>query len=409
VERTHNKHLYPLVVTAITIVVMFSSSSLLSPLYPLYQKAFGFSGLMLTLIYAVYVFGNIVAVLIFGRVSDQIGRRVTVLSAIALAVVGGIVFVFAQGTSWLFLGRIVTGFANSLAIGTLTAWLTELHTRCDKAFGAMVATAANMAGLALGAIFAGLLAQFAPWPLRLPWLMYLGMLIATTVAVLGLPETVSRRVRQWRELSLRPRVGVPPEIRFAFVAPAATAFATFALFGFYLALVPGLLIHDLHVSAPLVAGLVLFEMTAIVAIVTVVSRNVSSRVSMFGALALYFPSLALVLLAQVFHSMPVLLGATVLVGLAGAVGYRGSVEVVNQIAPDARRSEVVSAYHAFCFAGNAVPVIGIGVLSLWVSGLLANVIFAVVIALLAVIAFGVAMRFPGPSANANQRPVASVP
>jgi MFS family permease len=219
---------------------------------------------------------------------------------------------------------------------------------------------------------------------------------------MGLPETVFIRVRQWRKLSLRPRVGVPTEMRFAFIAPAATAFATFALFGFYLALVPGLLVHDLHESAPWMAGLVLFEMTATVAIVTVVTRNLPSRVSMFGALALYPPSLALVLLAQIFHSMPLLLGATALVGIAGAIGYRGSVQVVNQIAPDARRSEVVSAYHAFCFAGNSVPVIGIGVLSIWMSSSFADIAFAILIALLAIAAFAVAMRFPGPSAAANR-------
>jgi MFS family permease len=348
-------------------------------------------------IYAVYVFGNVAAVLIFGRVSDQIGRRVTVLSAIVLAMVGAIVFIFAQGTSWMFLRRILTGFANSLGIGTLTAWLTELHTRRDKSVGAMVATAANMAGLALGAILAGLLAQFAPWPLRLPWLIYLGMLLAIAVAVLGVPETVPRRMRQWRQVSLRPRIGVPKEIRVAFVAPAATAFATFALFGFYLALIPGLLVHDLREPAPWVAGLVLFELTAIVAIVTVASRNLPSRAAMFGALALYPAGLALLLLAQVLHSMPLLLGASALVGIAGAIGYRGSVQVVNEIAPDARRSEVVSAYHAFCFAGNSVPVIGIGVLSVWASGLLSDIVFAIVIVSLTVVAFAVAIRFPGPS------------
>jgi hypothetical protein len=97
-----------------------------------------------------------------------------------------------------------------------------------------------------------------------------------------------------------------------------------------------------------------------------------------------------------------MLGASALVCIAGAIGYRGSVQVVNEIAPDARRSEVVSAYHAFCFAGNSVPVIGTGVLSVWVSGWLADTVFAVVIASLALVAFAVAMRFQGPSTGAKR-------
>ena len=45
----------------------------------------------------------------------------------------------------------------------------------------------------------------------------------------------------------------------------------------------------------------------------------------------------------------------------GGLGYRGSLEVINRIAPADRRSEVVSSSLIALFAGNSVPVIGIGV------------------------------------------------
>jgi MFS family permease len=388
---------FAMAVAAAVIMVMFASTTLPSPLYPLYRKAFGFSGLMLTLIYAVYVFGNLVSLLIFGRLSDQIGRRVTVLPAIGLAIASTLVFIFAHGTFWLFPARVLNGLANALAIGTITAWLTELHPSQNKAVGATVAIAANVSGLAIGPLLSGFLAQAAPWPLRLPWLIYLGMLIVITIFVLRVPETVRERTRRWCEIALRPRIGVPEGIRLPFIAPAATAFATFALLGFYFALIPSLLIHDLHQKAPLVAGAVLFELSSIIAIITVATHRLSSRASMFGGLILLIPSLALLILAQVLHAMPMLLGAAALAGIASAMGYRGSLEVVNEISPDARRSEVVSAYTVFCFVGNAIPVIGVGVLSVWVSSLIAHIVFAGVIALLAICAFAIGMRFSGAS------------
>ena len=74
-------------------------------------------------------------------------------------------------------------------------------------------------------------------------------------------------------------------------------------------------------------------------------------------------------------------------GVSGGLGYRGSLEVINRIAPPDQRSEVVSSYLVVRFAGNSLPVIGIGVLAAATSQLVADVSFAVVITALAGIAF----------------------
>jgi hypothetical protein len=56
------------------------------------------------------------------------------------------------------------------------------------------------------------------------------------------------------ETSLRLRIGVPHELRARFVSPAATAFAVFALGGFYAALAPTLLRRDLHEANVAISG-----------------------------------------------------------------------------------------------------------------------------------------------------------
>ena len=84
---------------------------------------------------------------------------------------------------------------------------------------------------------------------------------------------------------------------------------------------------------------------------------------MLWGLSLLIPSLALLVVAFQSHSLPLLLIGSVLGGGAAALGYRGSLQIVNQIAPDSRRAEVVSSYLMFCYAGVSLPVIGIGVLS----------------------------------------------
>src|SRR5438477_4467188 len=114
------------------VALMFMSSTLLTPLYSIYRDTFHFSQVVLTLLYSAYVVGNLAAMLFFGRVSDQIGRRPVSLSAIALAAVATILFLVATTTGWLFVARILSGFAVGLASGAGAAWIAELDPRHDR-------------------------------------------------------------------------------------------------------------------------------------------------------------------------------------------------------------------------------------------------------------------------------------
>jgi hypothetical protein len=113
---------------------------------------------------------------------------------------------------------------------------------------------------------------------------------------------------------------------------------------------------------------------------------------MLWGLGLIIPALALLVVAFQSHSLPLLLSGAALGGGAAALGYRGSLQIVNQIAPDNRRGEVVSTYLLFCYAGVSLPVVGIGVLSAVETTGFAEAIFAVVIAIFALLAIFVDVR-----------------
>ena len=163
-------------------------------------------------------------------------------------------------------------------------------------------------------------------------------------------------------------------------------FATFALIGFYAALIPNLLVESLHQSAPAVAGAIVCELFGIAAVTILSTGRLESQAAMLSALALLVPACGFWSVREVVQSMPLLLFAAPLGGVAGGLGYRGSLEVINRIAPADQRSEVVSSYLIALFAGNSLPVIGIGVLSAAASALVAHVAFAAVITALAGIA-----------------------
>ncbi len=370
---------------AALIGVLFAGSTIVTPLYIMYKHAFGFSQITLTLIYAAYVIGNICALLFFGRLADQIGRRPMALAGMTLAVMGALVFLFARGTASLYAARILSGLAIGVGAGTATAWLADLIHDESKSRATVIATSANFIGLGVAALVAGVLAEYLPWPLHLPFVVYLLALLAVAAMVLMVPETVMRS-RSLQDLSIRPRVSVPPEIRAQFVAPAVTGFGSMALVGFYAALAPSLLADQLHVTNHAIAGAIFLELAMVVAGAIVVTRSLSSRSTMLLALALMPPSVALIVGAQLAASMALLIAATAVCAIAAGLGYRGSLQVTNQIAPLDRRSEIVSSYLICGFIGNALPVIGVGVISTFAGAVTASLAFAVTIVIFALVA-----------------------
>lgn len=377
---------------AAMIALMFMGSTLLTPLYSMYRQSFHFSAIVLTLIYSAYVVGNLGALLVFGRLSDQIGRRPVTLLAVALALLATVLFLLAAGTSWLFVARIISGFAIGLASGAGAAWIAELDPAHDRGRAALLVTSTNFAGLALGPLVSGFLAQYAPWPLRLSFLVQLAGLFVVGGLVWGTQETVTRDPRR-SQLNLRPRLGVPRAILLEFTAPAVTVFGTMALIGFYAALLPSLLAERLHRTNHAVGGTLVFWLFAVAVVVVLLSRRLASRTAMLAGLALLLPSLALLELAEWLRSMPILLAGTTVAGVASALGYRGGLQVINTISPDDRRAEIVSTYYVAGFVGNSLPVVGVGILSGAVGSVAAGAIFAITIGAFAVAALLVGARY----------------
>jgi MFS family permease len=240
--RTHHLELQgtaALASVAVLIGAAFALSTLITPLYLLYQQQFGFSQIALTLIYAGYALGNVIALLFCGHVSDAIGRRITTLGAALILLVSALVFLFATSVAALHVARILSGLGIGIASGSANAWLAELVDRGDKARAATTGTRFNFLGLGLAALVAGLLAQYAPWALHLSFMVYLVVLGAVAILIWFTLETVAHP--DMARLIIRPRLVLPQGIRAQFVAPAITGFGLMALVGFYAALMPTIL------------------------------------------------------------------------------------------------------------------------------------------------------------------------
>jgi MFS family permease len=380
-------------VGGIVVALLFMGSSLLTPLYELYSSIYRLDALGLTLIYAVYVIGNLTALLFFGRLSDQLGRRPIILIGLALAALSNVLFLVAGTSGWLFAGRIVSGCAVGIGSGAATAWIAESTPKERRPLAASTMTAFNFAGLTLGPIVAGTLVQYAPWPLRLPFLAYLGLIAIVALLVFAARETLDRASTD--RLSLRPRLGVPAGARLGFAAPAAAGFVAMATVGYYAALGPTMIHQTINVTNRALSGAIVAELFAIAAIVILLTRRLEPRRALLAGLIVAPFGLATLAAVQAWPSLPLMLVGTMLSGIAAALSYRGGLGVVNALAPPDRRAELASAYFICCFLGNALPIVGVGALSERLGPAAADRILAIGLSILATGALGAALLFKG--------------
>jgi MFS family permease len=158
--------------------------------------------------------------------------------------------------------------------------------------------------------------------------------------------------------------------------------------GFYAALGPTTMRQDVGITDTALISLIVAELFVVAAVVIVATQRWRARKTMLTGLAATPIGMALLVLAQQTGSLLALIAGTAVCGVAGALGYRGGLAVANGLAPPERRAEVASAFFICCFCGNAVPIIGIGVLARMSTPRFADAVFAIVVT---AIAFGAAV------------------
>src|SRR6266568_3263115 len=166
-----------------------------TPMLLLYRARLGLSAPVVEAMFGLYAIGLIPGLLVGGSLSDRIGRRRVVLSAVALSMVAGAVLLIgAHGAGWLFAGRLIMGLASGGAFSAGAAWIKELsappHQDTPPGAGARRAGGAMTLGFALGPLVAGVLAQWAPLPAELPYLALVAQTPETVPPETVPPETV---------------------------------------------------------------------------------------------------------------------------------------------------------------------------------------------------------------------------
>jgi len=354
-------------------------TTLPTPLYDIYQAQWHFSAAIVTVTFAVYAAGVLLTLLLTGRASDQAGRKPVLAAALGCSALSTLVFILAPNVGVLMAGRILSGFSAGLMTGTATATLTELIPASASRRASLVATAANMGGLGLGPLIAGLFAQYGPHPTVLVFQVYLVVLAAAGLCLFLVPETVSPRRRPAIRFA---GLGIPERGRGEFIAAGVAAFAAFSLLGLFAGLAPTFVASVLHEPNHAVQGAVVFGLLAVGTVTQLVLARFGSRRVVMAGLGLFLAALALIVAALAAASMALFLAGTVVGGVAVGAVFLGSLATANRLAPPGRRAQTVSTFFVLCYAGLIIPVVGVGVATLFTGDFPAVLAFSVLLAAL---------------------------
>ncbi|MCV7011633.1 MFS transporter [Mycolicibacterium madagascariense] len=355
-------------------------TTLPTPMYALYSSQMHFAVFTTTVIFATYAVGVLAALLLFGRWSDAIGRRPVLLAGAGFALVSSIVFLFADDIGLLLVGRLLSGLSAGVFTGTATAAVVEAAPESHRQRASVAATIANVGGLGLGPVLAGVLVQYAPRPLQLSFAVHAVLVLLAVGTILLSPETSGRTGR-----IVVQRLRVPREVRQVFATAATAAFAGFAVMGLFTSVAPSFVSGVIGIGDHAVAGAVAGSIFLASALAQLVAGRLPAQRAVAIGCAILVVGMLVLAGALYVASLPGLIVAAAIAGVGQGISFSRGLAAVAELTPADRRAEVSSTYFVVAYVAISLPVLGEGLAAQHLGLRTAGVSFAVAIAVLSAV------------------------
>ncbi|GHC24885.1 MFS transporter [Kushneria pakistanensis] len=377
-----------LLVTFAFLIAMLGTT-LPTSLYPIYQDRMGFSQITTTVIFAAYAVGVIVALISFGSWSDQLGRRRLLMAGLVLAVISDLVFLSSPELAALLTGRVLSGLSAGIFTGTATVAVIEQAPSEWQKGATLTATATNVMGLGLGPLVAGVLAQYAIWPLHLPYALHIVLCVVALAGVWWAPETIERPARVRLHIQ---RLSVPDEVRSVFVPAGIAGFAGTAVLGLFTAAAPSFVQKTLSIDNLAMIGVVVITLFIASALGQAGMRLIPERQRLTSGCLILAAGVLVVGSAIGTASLGLMLAGAAMSGAGQGLTLRAGLGEVVGASPKDQKSEVTSTYFVVIYVAISLPVVGLGVTAAATSLVTAGIAFSLIVAALALTAMGLLIR-----------------
>ncbi len=347
-----------LVRAAWAVMAVFALSNSPTPLYVYWQQEIGYSAGTLTVVFAAYIAGLVVTLLVAGRAADRYGRKQVVIPGIPIALVSSALFMTAGSVVALIVARLLVGVAVGIVVSAGMAAVVDLGGENRRHLTSMLASIAMVFGAGLGPILAGITYQLTPQPIVLIFTVNVVLLIVALIGYVGLPlERPSSRTRG----ILWPRLPhVPAQNRLHIFSGAAVFAPGLTATSFVLSLGPSLLVLAVGNTSPLLAGGAAGVMfLAATGSQLALTRLGVQRLFMLGTGSTVLAMIAVV--TTVFTKSPVLFIASALLAGAGqGLGQLGGLRLIAQHVDGNRRAEANAALNISAYFPAAILTVATG-------------------------------------------------
>ncbi|MFT4042922.1 MAG: MFS transporter [Gordonia sp. (in: high G+C Gram-positive bacteria)] len=357
-------------------------TTLPTPLYAIYADKLHFGVATTTIVFAVYAAGVIATLISFGRWSDVVGRRPLLLAGLVLSTISAVVFLTAGPIWQLMIGRVLSGLSAGIYAGAATAAVFDLAPAHWQRRAPAIATAANTGGLGLGPPLAGVLAQYAPAPLRLPFVVDVVLLVIVFIGVWLISEPITPR--PGARLSIQ-KLSVPPEARGVFLRGSISAFAGFAVLGTFTAVTPSFVAHVLGIGNHAVAGMLVFLFFGVSATAQVAGRGLATERALIIGCAVLVVGVVILIAALLAGSFWLLIIGSLIGGVGQGLSFSKGLAAVVAASPAKRRAEVTSTYFVVAYVALSLPIVGEGIAAARWGLRTAGVSFDIAVCVLALI------------------------
>lgn len=342
-------------ITTAVVALFMAASSAPSPLYVVYQQMWGFSPTVLTLIFAVYVLGLLVALLVVGRLSDHVGRRPVLIGGLVVEILALGLFLVAGDTLVLGLARLLQGVATGSAVSVLGAALVDLAPPRAKHHAGTLNSVAPTVGLSIGAIGCGALVQFGPAPTHLVYGVLLAGMVLSALTVIAMPETVTRRPGALG--SLKPKAYIPSHLRTDILPVIPVLIAGWALGGLYFSLGPSVAAGVFGLTDHLVGGIVITLLCGVAAITAFLLRRVPAPRLLLPAASTMGVGTLGALVGIHGHLLAFATAGTVVAGVGFGAGALAAFGTIARVARPHERGALIAAVYVISYLAFSVPAV----------------------------------------------------
>ena len=325
--------------------------------YGLYAQEWHLTHTVTAGIFAIYPIGVVVMLVGFGGISDQIGRRATMLAGLIASLTGALLFAVAPDVWWVFAGRALMGIGVGLAAGPSTAAILEF-TRPERAkSAASVTMGAQATGFAAALLIGGASTEYGPWPTRLCFWILAVLLLILLAVTWFLPRPTGGDAGGGRRSRMP---SVPKDARRAF-AMSSTAMMAAYTFGVLVLSLGGQVEHDL-IGSPnaFLNSAVLSLFPIVMGAIGIVARGLSPRVALMVGALISCSGMVLLILAVNLRDLIIYLLATAAAGGAYSLLFVGGLQVTSAVAPERRRGSILSALYLLGYLSMGALALALG-------------------------------------------------